>query len=239
MDTAGLVDNRNLELWTTLNTKFQIDIIKEDRDSHSVFTKNGKATIRVPLNPQVSAFTHELLHIYLTLKEVYIGGAIALHVKEDAILSKFMSDNLTTHIGNCLEHIKMLPEYLKMGFKREDFILDYSVDKLTDEELRSIRKHFKTKPIFQKEQFNSKAIDLYIGKYFAIKACPNLTFNYESGLNELKKIDSELYSILEIFITGWDKYDYNESDLITGGYNDIVLDLATGLSDWGLNKRIV
>ncbi|MCZ8023767.1 MAG: hypothetical protein O9294_18560 [Cytophagales bacterium] len=239
MDTAGLIENRNLELWTTLNTKFKIDIIKEDRDSHAVFIKSGSATIYVPLNPQVSAFTHELLHIFLTLKEIYIGEELALHVKKDATLSKFMSDNLTDHIGNCLEHIKMLPEYLKMGFKREDFIVDYSINKLNAEEVRSIRTHFKRRPLFQKVQFDSKAIDLYIGKYFAVKACPNLTFNYESGLNELMKINSDLYAILERFVTDWEKYDYNDRELITDGYDDILLDLTTGLRDWGKNKNIV
>lgn len=239
MNLDGLIDRRNLELWTTLKSKFEIEIIKENRDTHSVFTKKDKATIRVPFRPSIDSFTHELLHIFMKLKDIYVGGTITLHVKEDPILSKFMSDNLTEHIGNCLEHIKMLPEFLKMGFKREEFIFDYHVNKLTEKELDSIKRHFRRKPLFQKEQFYSKAIDLYIGKYFAVKACPNKSFPYDKGQEELRELDNELYSILDRFMTGWEKFDYNDSDIITGGYNDIVLDLATGLSDWGRDKRIV
>jgi len=53
------------------------------------------------------------------------------------------------------------------------------------------------------------------------------------------KINSDLYAILERFVTDWEKYDYNDRELITDGYDDILLDLTTGLRDWGKNKNIV
>jgi hypothetical protein len=172
-------------------------------------------------------------------KEIFIGGGLKIKVMGDDILSKFISDDLTEHIGNCLEHVKMLPEFLKMGFNREDFISDYSINKLTDEDLKLIKKFFKTKSLFQREKYNSKAIDLYIGKYFSAKSCPNLTYNYDKGLNELACINADLYSVLASFMNNWELFDYNDNDPITGGYRQILLDFVNGLTEWGKEKRVV
>lgn len=240
MEIDGLIDNRNFDLWNSLTNDFEINVVREKRQTYSVYTKSGKATIFIPLdNVDSASFTHELLHIYMKKKEVYIGGGLKLSVMRDDTLSKFISDDLTEHIGNSLEHIKMLPEFLRMGFNREDFISDYSTNKLTESDLKSIKRYFKAKSLFQQEKYNSKAIDFYIGKYFAAKSCPNLTFNYNKGLTELASIDKELYSVLEKFMKDWDKFDYNDTDPITGSYHDILLNFTDGLTEWGKGKKVV
>lgn len=150
-----------------------------------------------------------------------------------------MSEDLIEHIGNCLEHIKMLPIFLEMGFNREDFISDYSENKLTEENLKSIKRLFKSKILFQREKYDSKAIDFFIGKYFAVKACPNLTYNYDKGLNELGRIDTDLYFVLNKFMKNWDMFDYNDTDPITGGYRDILFDFVNGLTEWSKGKSVV
>lgn len=239
MDTVGLVDDRNINLWEALNTTYEITIQREKRDTYAAFTQNGKATIYVPLDKRDPAsFTHELLHIYLKTKEVYIGGALKLFVTQDPTLSKILSENLLEQIGNCLEHVKMLPKFLEMGFKSQDFISDYSVNKLNQQEIRALKKHFKTRALFKK-YYNSSAIDLYIGKYFSARACPNKLFNYENGLQELKGIDIELFQILETFNRDWDKYDYNDRDPVTRDYHDFLSDFVNGLIKWTSNKTIV
>ncbi len=241
MKTDGLIDNRNIDLWNTLSKEFEIDIARTEQGNYSVYTKSGKATIFIPTNKvNCASFTHELLHIYMKKKDVFVGGGLKLHVMADeGVLSKFMSDYLIEHIGNSLEHIKMLPEFFKMGFDREDFISDYWTNKLSEDDLKLIKKHFRKKRLFERETFNSKVIDFYIGKCFAAKACPNQTYNYEKGLNELKLIDTDLYTVLQKFIRGWDKFDFDDTDPLTGGYHDILFDFITGLTEWGIKKRIV
>lgn len=143
MDTNGLIDNRNLGLWNSLIMVHDIEIRKEMRPDYLAFSKSGKTIISVPYdNIDPASFTHELLHIYLRTKDIFIGGGLTLSIKESEILSRIFSDNLIEHIGNCLDHIKMLPEFLDLGFDENDFLSDYSVNKLTDKEILKIKKHY-------------------------------------------------------------------------------------------------
>ncbi len=239
MNTEGLIESRNIDLWNSLSSVYEIDIKWEKRDTYSVSTKTNKAIIYVPLGKSDSAsFTHELLHIYLETKKVFISGGLKLYVREYPTLSTFLSEEFLDHLGNCLEHIKMLPEFLRMGFSSQEFILDFSVNKLNDQEIWDIKMKFKT--INQNTvNYNSTAIRLYIAKYFAVKACPNKLINYEKGLSELKNVDNELYNILEEFMNEWEKFDYNDSDPVTGDYNFLLSDFMDDLLVWTKDKSII
>lgn len=69
MDTNGLIDDRNFELWNSLRIDHDIEIRKENRSDYLAFSKSGKTIISVPYdNIDSASFTHELLHIYLRSK---------------------------------------------------------------------------------------------------------------------------------------------------------------------------
>lgn len=238
MDTNGLIDNRNLELWNSLWNVHEIEIRKEQRPDYLAFSKNGKTIIFVPSDSlDAASFTHELLHIYLRTKQVFIGGSLKLSIKKSEKLSKMFSDNLIDHIGNCLDHIKMLPEFLRLGYCEKDFISDYSTNKLTPEEIAKISRHFSTSILF-KRVYNASAIDFFIGKYFAANSCPNKTFDYQRQLLDLKKIDPDLFQILETFLLDWKNYDYNDTDPITGSYHSLLFDFIGNLEKWTDGKTI-
>ena len=61
------------------------------------------------------SFTHELLHIYLRSKGVFIGARLKRKLQSSKTLSIIYSEPLLEHLGNCLDHIKMLPIYLELG----------------------------------------------------------------------------------------------------------------------------
>lgn len=238
MDTNGLIDNRNLELWNSLKTVYDIEIRKEKRPDYLAFSKSCKTIISVPFdNIDTASFTHELLHIYLRTKEVFIGGGLTLSIKKSEKLSRIFSDDLIDHIGNCLDHIKMLPEFLNLGFDEKDFLSDYSANKLTDEEILKIKKHYTTTILFKKI-YNASAIDFFIGKYFAANSCPNKSYDYQSQLNKLEKIDHELFQILETFLISWKNFDYNDTDPIKGSYHLILFDFIENLEKWTEGKTI-
>jgi len=237
MDTTGLIDNRNLELWNSLRSVHEIEIRKESRQDYHAYSKSNKTIISVPYdNLDTASFTHELLHIYLRTKDVFIGGGLTLSIKESEKLSKIFSDALIDHIGNSLDHIKMLPEFLKLGYPESEFISDYSTNKLTVEEIIKIKNNFKTNFLF-KTTYNASAIDFFIGKYFAVSACTNTTFDYPKELAELKKIDVELFEILETFVIEWKKYDYTNPDVLNS-YHTILFDFIEKLEKWTDNKTI-
>lgn len=238
MKTYGLVDERNNHLWNELNKVYTIDIQFEDRAEYAAYSKNEEATIYIPNNKIDSAsFTHELLHIYLRTKEIYIGSGLKLFIKENQNLSMIFSDRLLEHIGNCLDHMKMLPEFLKLGYERNNFISDYSKNKLTVEELSEIKLYFLSPGLFG-VTYNSTAIDSFIGKFFAAKACPDDSRNYNNELAELKSVDSNLYSILDKFIIAWHNFDINDNDPITGDYHSMLFEFVDDLETWTIGKKI-
>ena len=239
MEINGLIDSRNTELWNDLIKVHEIEICKEKRDCYLAYSKNKKTIIYVPYDKLESAsFTHELLHIYLRTKDVFIGDGLSNSINQSEILSKIFSDELIEHISNCLDHIKMLPEFIMLGFDQNEFLTDYYVNKLTNEEIAKIKTNFVAKKLFGKT-YNAKTVDFYVGKYFAAKCCPNKTFDYDRQLKELSKIDTDLFQILENFMTEWVKFDYNDTDPISGSYNTLLYDFIDNLEKWTYGKRII
>lgn len=238
MDTNGLLDNRNLGLWNSLIMIHDIGIRKANRPDYLALSESGRTTIFVPhdnINP--AYFTHELLHIYLRTKGVFIGGALALSIKESKILSRILSDNLIHHIGNCLDHIKMLPKFLDLGFNESDFLSDYSVNKLTDDDLLKIKRHYMA-PITSEKVYNASAVDHFIGKYFAASSCPNRSYDYARQLKKLEIIDPDLFEILETFLIDWKNLDYNDTDPTPGSYNLLLFNFIENLKAWTNEKTI-
>lgn len=238
MDTYGLINHRNLELWNSLLITQDIEIRKEKREDYCTFSKGGKSIIFVPYdNLDQGLFTHELLHVYLRSKEIYIAGSLKLKTRENKKLSRIFSDDLIDHIGNCLDHIKMLPEFLNLGFSETDFISDYNINKLTNEDIFKIKKYYYIS-IFFRKFYNAYAINFFIGKFFSAKSCPNKYYDYAGQLKKLEKIDPELFKIQEAFLEAWTNFDYNQTDPIVNNYHSLVDDYIQHMNEWASDKII-
>lgn len=187
-----LLDSRNQNLWNDIQEKFNISFVDTINGNYSCYSQNDSVIFYIDSKHLCKdSFTHELLHIYLRLKEFYIGAGLKLTIKDSSILSNIMSDKLLEHMGNCLDHVKMLPIYLEMGFDRKKFIVDYNLYKCTTEELQFLREHYNTG-----NRINLNVVDPYIGRIVSIIADPNDQFDYSNDLVELEKIDPYLYQII-------------------------------------------
>jgi len=80
-------------------------------------------------------------------------------------------------------------------------------------------------------------IDFYLGKYFAIKACPNLDFDYSDSLEGLSKIDKRLFLINEKLVNNWLQVDI-DSQNIEDGFRTIVRNYVYDMESWIKLKRI-
>lgn len=236
--TEGLIDDRNRELWDLLNFNFEIEVVKDGRNNYSVYSIRNKATIFVQQdNINSASFTHELLHIYLRFKQIFISSELFLIVKENKRLSQFMSNNLLKHIGNCLDHIKTLPIFLKLGYDNSEFISDYHIHKLLDFDIKSIETNFYSKFGFIK-YYHKKTIDLYIGKFFAAVACSNRSFDYDTQLKKLRKIDVQLFDILESFLLMWRDFNIDEDNPLVS-YHTVLYNFEKKLDNWAKHKIII
>lgn len=233
------LDERCVKLWKTLNSMFSITVYYHD--TYEVYARDRTAFISVPLEskPCVESFAHELLHLYIRSTKTYLGAAITLFVKASPVLSAIFSEQLLQHISNTIDHVKMFPIYLKMGYDKKLFISDFDNPKLTGADILSIQNNFRKKGLFHKVVYKASAIDFFIGKFFAACACPNDAIDYSSYLNDLKSLDCQLYSILDRFWQEWLKYDiFIEHGPLDFNYNDLCFSFIEDLEKWAEGKRI-
>jgi hypothetical protein len=223
-----LIDFRNEKLWTELKEHFNITFEESQNGEYSCYTQNDDVTFYyVKSNLCIDSFTHEMLHVYLRMNDCFIGGGLKNTINQSKILTSILSFELIEHMGNCLDHIKMLPIYLNMGFDREKFILDYHDHKCSNEELKFLKKNYKIS-----KKVNPVAVDLYFGKFFAIKADPNNSFDYSSQLSVLKKIDPLLFQISERMIDFWNEIKIENRQIIDDNYHSVLFEYYENLKKW-------
>lgn len=234
VSTLGLIDSRNQKLWDDINSNFLVTVEASSNNEYSCYCQSDNVTFYVPAGDINSdSMTHEMLHVYLRMKEVYIGPNLTLTLSGSRILSKIFTPVLLEHISNSLDHIKMLPIYLNLGYRREKFLLDYGENKCTEKELSDIRRYYK-----QGKQYDSNAINLFIGKYFAVVSDPNDSLDYSKALVQLRKVDEQLFNILKTYENSWRGYDIDNSDVFNS-YRDITDSFYQMLKKWMTNKTIL
>ena len=231
----GLIDNRNEELWNDLNKTHSISIDLMDYPNYACDSENNNSRIIVPKNDiDIDSFTHELLHVLIRQKELFFGSGFGMLVSENEILSQILSEQLIEHFSNCIDHIKMLPIYLELGFDKKKFITDYDANKCTKSEIQQLKDNFKVRGSYYGE-----AVDFYIGKYIAIKADPKQHINYPKSLAELKSLDSNLFGILEKCIEDWKKMPLEKENIWDNDYHSISFELYQNLEDWTNGKTFI
>ncbi|RXF67735.1 hypothetical protein [Arcticibacter tournemirensis] len=234
IDLNQLIDERNQALWDTLNAHFQIDFQPSANNEYRVYSINDSATFYVPENDHCAdSFTHELLHVYLRYKKVFIGAAFINTVNSSKILKNLLNDRLTEHVGNCLDHIKMIDHYDQMGFPREKFITDYDQHKCTPSDLADLKRYYK-----QNGSYNTEAVNLYIGKFVAMCADFNESFDYEPCFAALDKLDPQLFTVLDQLVSDWEDLDIESDDILTSSYYPLLNTFYEGMKRWMTGKKL-
>jgi hypothetical protein len=228
----GFLDERNIGLWNELQTCYQFKLEESTNQEASCYIAEQTAIFYLPLlSPSPEALAHELLHVYLHSKKVNLDVAIMRKINSSNILTRIFSPPLLEHMGNSLNHIKMLPYFLRLGYNKENFLYDHTVNKCTGGELKLIKGNYKVR-----NQYSCDAIDLYVGKFFAVKADTNQDYDYSQCLKELNKIDDRLFSILSKVLNSWEIFDIENTE---ASYSPIADQFYIDLKNWMTNKSFV
>lgn len=235
VDINSLLDSKNQMLFSGLQTKLKIDVEYHMRSWYANFSQNGDHVIYVPYGqtPDPAAFAHELLHIDFSLRGMEIPAGIRLMIFGRPF-SMCFTDELVEHISNCLNHIKMLPDFLQLGYKSNEFVSDFHTDKLTAQDVADVALNYRD-PVTG--VYNSEAVNIYIGKYFAARTCANTGFNYVQNLKALNNIDPDLFWVLEQFYTQWNAYNKTTAPIYITPHS-IVFDFVENLEQWSTGKSI-
>jgi hypothetical protein len=229
-----LLDYRNQNLWTEISKNYNISFENSPSREYSCFTQNRNVIFYIDKNNLCkSSFTHEMLHVYLRCKDCYISGGLNNTIRQNSTLSSMFSSELLEHMGNCLDHIKMLPIYLNLGFEKEKFILDFDENKCTSAELNNLKQNYK---IYS--SINRNAVDFYIGKLFAILADPNTEFDYSKELEEFKIIDPILFEANNKMIEHWKEIKVENRQIFDDDYHSVLFEYYQNLEKWALINKL-
>jgi hypothetical protein len=209
IDVSKLIDHRNKDIYDQISSKLTVAFEPSFNGEHSVFTINNDVTFYIPVGVHsVDAFAHELLHTYMNYHGVFIAGNFKNTVWQSNILKQLLDIPLAEHVTNCIAHKLMLPLYLKRGFDRTLFLFDYFSFKAEPGVLKQIERDYRFG-----NQYSRPAVRNFIGKYFAVTCDPNPEFDYQNELKHLRKIDSQLFQILEGYLLQWSDYDFTNDEL--------------------------
>ena len=218
------LDHRNKELWETLDLDNNILLEESFENNYLVNFRDNIITIYIDSNnPKPSSFAHELLHIIVKNRSCNIGKIVNGFINQYQELD-YISKPLKDHMGNCLEHVKMIDLFTELGYKRHEFLDDYDVKKMTWAETLNLKLRWANK-----SQFRDQTADFYIGKFFAIKACPNPKFKYAKPLKSLNKLSPQLFEILDNFWREWIETNLDQPEEI---YEELASKFALQLSKW-------
>lgn len=229
-DYSDYLDERNMSLWEFVNNYYETKLEYTTEETYGVYTINKTSTIYVPFNVHSkSSFTHELLHIYIKVNIGSVGRYLENGFKHDKLLSKAYKYELINHLSNCLEHVKMLPKFIELGYPRNEFVVDYLERKSSFTSIIKILLDFKFVGHW------TTSLELYLARYFAIKACPDSKRSYGLSLFMLKRINNPLYKILDNFWKLWLAFDINN---LENNYHFFFYKFIDDLSAWAKNNSV-
>lgn len=225
------LDDRNRSLWIELSKQCDIKLEPSFEPNYISNFKDEQTTIFVDINKIEShSFTHELLHVKLKNNGMLASEYLSQKIQKSNTLNYIFSKNLEDHIGNCMEHVKMYPIFLNLGYKPIEFLSDFKTEKLSTQEVNKIKLNFSQYKIIDRD-----CLDFYIGKFFAAKACLSGN-NYQRALNIMKDISPGLYNILREFWLDWLDFSLDED---AQAYEVIIDIFVDELDNWASSKTII
>jgi hypothetical protein len=146
--------------------------------------------------------------------------------RNEPLLRWSLDENLFEQVGECLEHWKMLPLYLSMGFERVLFCENYYMPCCNEMSMQIIRSGM------NKAVPTKISVHHFVHKYFTMKTCLNPAFDYDDELDELKFINGDLYVILENFATRWNDLEISRGNPLS--FKKTTADFIHELGMWNI-----
>lgn len=201
IDNAPYIDKRNVALWEELKSSdFSIAIAESFEPNYGCYCKGKEATIYVLTSkPDSASFAHELLHIKFCINGMFAGCCLKRMIQEHPILKDVITQDTIELITNCMEHVKMLPQFLAMGYSNAEFIADYNSCKMNLMDFSVLCNRYMEDKI--------PAMDRFLGTYCAMRADNNPEHDYNTCFGLMKQLDSPLFEIVERFWNNWLRYD--------------------------------
>ncbi len=223
------LDDKNRSLFDFVNSSLTLTLQRTTAPYYGIHLRNSVGVIEVPArDPQPASFAHELLHAKLWIKQVYCSPKLA--VSGCPKLVPIFSEELCDHFTNILEHRKMFPEFIAMGYKEQEFLADSQTPALTKESADYLLLKIKFHGFYL-----APGVGDFIGTYLAARLGCFSYYDYSEELQILRNAEPELSSILDSLAESWNKYDYEkEGDILATSYIEVIGDFVENLNEWAI-----
>lgn len=190
-----LLNEETSKIWDYVNSKCEIKIVPDYDYSVNIIEKDNSeaiATICIDIeNQRPDYFAHELLHVKNYCDGFLISKLIDRYFWDFKTVKINWDRQFRNLIGNIIEHEKMFPQYLELGFEEHEFVGDFHQRKCSFDEISYEMKLCSHPSIYSYKYITAK--------FFLIKGTLDTSINYNKEEKELYKLAPSLYKSLDSF----------------------------------------
>lgn len=232
MDIEKFIDSRGKQLLAELRKDLQIEFIEGELEfCHMNINGNKVKIFYNPLLVDNESVIHELLHADLIKYRYEIGNNIFLLAQDEPVIKEVFTKFLCDYIENCLDHYKMFPKYIEMGYNPEKFLWKGVKEKCTIDQINDLTLNFG-------EVYFANSINKYIGYLISIYA-DHIDNDYSEHLTLLKQKDDVLFDITTRFWESWMVFDIKNIDPINNSYLMMTFLFAGEIINWIKPKLVI
>lgn len=221
------INQQNREVWNLIKEEYSFRLLLDTFEySWQSNVENGVATI-IANSTEInySAFTHEILHIYIDYLGMTQKREIVYGVIERESFDVLLENDLISCIYNFCSHKKMFPYFKEMGFSEYNFVEERI--NFTYEDLNLIRYNF------SKKETRLIGVNQIIGHSLSLlnNVVEEDKLKCTLFLEELQSINQDLFIIIEKFDDNW---NYT-NDL---NFTRVFMEFVADLDEWLIKEFV-
>ena len=190
-----LLNDKTKPIWKSFRFKYNIDLIPEYDYYITIIERKirrHKISIYYDINePRPDYFAHELLHILIHKEGYVISRLIDKYVWNYPCVCRIWNRDFRNLIENIIDHDKMYPKYLDLGFNKYEFVRGFNERKCTVQEIQN--------EVINDFHPNLNTLSYITAKYFLMKGTFALNIDYSKELKLIYELSPKLFRILDEF----------------------------------------
>jgi hypothetical protein len=221
-------DENGKKLYDELRNEYSFSFFYYNQKSIVVNVRDKFADFLIPENSHINKalFTHELLHFSLLSyginnRQALLDSTVKQKLHEVLNISE---DNLM-YIHNFLDHIIIYNDFKDMGYKDNEFVIDYCENKFN----KDIESFLWYK--FENNVPDDYAISYYISKYIGLRSPVNYIRDYSKAYKKMRGWSPKLYNICKIFIDEYQSIANEDYESIYQKYESVINNFVRNLKN--------
>ena len=212
-------DENGKELYDELKDEYSFSFSYYDQKALAVNVQDKTAEFLIPLDCKINKalFAHELLHLSLISNGINNKKALLDSIEEQKLQETLnISEDNLMYIHNFLDHIIIYNDFKGMGYRDNEFVVDYNENRFNKEvEMFLCFKFNEVTP-------SDYAISFYISKYIGLRSPISFIRDYSKAYKLMKSLHPKLYNICKSFVDEYQSIANEDYSLIQEKHRIII-----------------